>query len=210
VEQLQRPESPPANQEQFLAASIQPIVAFMVICSIAVHGLSIPFFSLGRRVHSLRTWSRHPTQDTNGPEWANQMRHVRQGEDIVINRDDNALERGECSPDADEKRSATTTLNQAQHVPKEKDMAESPTESEKRASTAGPRGEAETGDQGTPDGDEVLQEWKEGPHRVIERRAGAGEEVKANHIRALDWLLSILHRSRLKSKRTRSWTKKRR
>ena len=30
-----------------------------------------------------------------------------------------------------------------------------------------------------PDGDDILQEWKEGPHRVIERRAGPGEEVRA-------------------------------
>ena len=34
----------------------------MVLCSILIHGLSIPFFSLGRRVHSVsRTWSRHDT-----------------------------------------------------------------------------------------------------------------------------------------------------
>jgi hypothetical protein len=28
-----------------------------------------------------------------------------------------------------------------------------------------------------PDGAEVFAEWKEGPHRVIERRTGPGEEV---------------------------------
>ena len=28
-----------------------------------------------------------------------------------------------------------------------------------------------------PDGTEVLAEWKEGPHKVIERRSGPGEEV---------------------------------
>jgi len=28
-----------------------------------------------------------------------------------------------------------------------------------------------------PDGTEVFTEWKEGPHRIIERRTGTGEEV---------------------------------
>lgn len=45
VTKLETAEDPPANQEQMLAASIQPIVAFMVLVSITVHGLSIPFFS---------------------------------------------------------------------------------------------------------------------------------------------------------------------
>jgi len=29
-----------------------------------------------------------------------------------------------------------------------------------------------------PDGTEVAAEWKEGPHRIIERRIGPGEEVR--------------------------------
>jgi hypothetical protein len=29
----------------------------------------------------------------------------------------------------------------------------------------------------TPGGTEVFEEWKEGPHRIIERRTGPGEEV---------------------------------
>ncbi|KAG6819398.1 hypothetical protein H0H93_012185 [Arthromyces matolae] len=72
-------------QSELLAETIQPIVAFMVLCSIVLHGLSIPSFSLGRRVHSVsRTWSRH----TGQAEWANQITVVeRGGQDIVINRD---------------------------------------------------------------------------------------------------------------------------
>ena len=68
---------------------IQPVVAFMVLCSIIIHGLSIPGFGLGSTVS--RTWSR---RDTNvaAPDWTNQATLVTQAEDIVINRD---LERGE-------------------------------------------------------------------------------------------------------------------
>ncbi|TRM69836.1 hypothetical protein BD626DRAFT_554152 [Schizophyllum amplum] len=34
------------------------------------------------------------------------------------------------------------------------------------------------GPQFPPDGDEILSEWQEGPHTVIERRGGPGEDVE--------------------------------
>ncbi|KAJ7648010.1 hypothetical protein FB45DRAFT_895015 [Roridomyces roridus] len=49
---LPNPNNPPANQQELLAATIQPIVAFIVLGSIVVHGLSIPFFSLSGSVSS--------------------------------------------------------------------------------------------------------------------------------------------------------------
>ncbi|EAU86363.2 Na+/H+ exchanger AnNHA1 [Coprinopsis cinerea okayama7 len=79
---------------------IHPVVSFMVLCSITVHGLSIPSFSLGRRVHSVsrtwsvhsgRTWSRHATATgtaRGAPEWTYHARLVSRGDaGIVINRD---------------------------------------------------------------------------------------------------------------------------
>ncbi|KAF9244913.1 Sodium/hydrogen exchanger family-domain-containing protein [Melanogaster broomeanus] len=72
------PATPPENQAQLLAATIQPIVSFIVLGSIIVHGLSIPFFSLGRGVHSRTlslslTWTR-----TRGsgplPDWVYYVR----------------------------------------------------------------------------------------------------------------------------------------
>jgi len=88
-----RPED---AQMKLLSETIQPIVAFMVLCSIAVHGLSIPSFSLGRRVHSVsRTWSRRDSTTITSrrggrpaqPEWANQARLVSRAEDVIVNRD---------------------------------------------------------------------------------------------------------------------------
>ncbi|KAI6125731.1 Cation/H+ exchanger [Pisolithus croceorrhizus] len=38
----------PENPQQMLAATIEPIVSFVVLGSILVHGLSIPFFNVGR------------------------------------------------------------------------------------------------------------------------------------------------------------------
>jgi hypothetical protein len=95
------------SETEMLIQTIQPIVAFMVLCSITIHGLSIPSFSLGRRVHSVsRTWSRRDTMNSTGartPEWANQARLVTRREDIVINRDPTQfppdLEKGQAEKD---------------------------------------------------------------------------------------------------------------
>jgi len=50
VHNLTKPESPPQGEEQLLAACLQPIVAYVVLGSIIIHGLSIPFYSLGKSV----------------------------------------------------------------------------------------------------------------------------------------------------------------
>ncbi|KAI9429412.1 Sodium/hydrogen exchanger family-domain-containing protein [Lactarius indigo] len=83
------------HQAELLAATIQPVIAFMVLCSILIHGLSIPFFSLGCRVTTVtRTWSRQPSL----PEWALHTHRVERAEDVVINRDpENMMERGQAS-----------------------------------------------------------------------------------------------------------------
>lgn len=141
----------PNEQQVLLIESIQPIVAFMVLCSISIHGLSIPMFSLGRRVRTVsRTWSRHATQ----PEWATQARIVeRGGADIVINRDvEDDMERGEL------------------------EVEKVDTDSTKSGSGSGTKVIAQ--DDEPPDGNDVLSEWQEGPHRIIERRAGPGQEVR--------------------------------
>jgi len=62
LSELKVPHDPPEDQEEFLAATLQIIVSFIVLCSIIIHGLSIPFFSFGRQVHSrtvslTRTWT---------------------------------------------------------------------------------------------------------------------------------------------------------
>ncbi|KAH6893668.1 Sodium/hydrogen exchanger family-domain-containing protein [Coprinopsis sp. MPI-PUGE-AT-0042] len=84
------PGSPNYEQIERVVEVIHPIVGFMVLCSITAHGLSIPSFSLGRRVHSVsRTWSRHATAASAGgvPEWANNLKVVKPGDEIIINRD---------------------------------------------------------------------------------------------------------------------------
>ncbi|ETS60802.1 hypothetical protein PaG_04714 [Moesziomyces aphidis] len=84
---------PPESTNDVLALTIQPIVYFFVLCSILVHGFTIPFFAFGKnarkRAHTLtRTWSRNPSMRDDEPSWMNRVRRVRSGEDIVINHDD--------------------------------------------------------------------------------------------------------------------------
>lgn len=45
---LPLPAGSPENQQQMLAVTIEPIVSFVVLGSIIVHGLSIPFFNVGK------------------------------------------------------------------------------------------------------------------------------------------------------------------
>ncbi|RDB17552.1 putative Na(+)/H(+) antiporter C3A11.09 [Hypsizygus marmoreus] len=66
---IYRDHNPHSHQVDMLADTIQPIVAFMVLCSITIHGLSIPSLSLGRCVHTVsRTWSRQ----AGASDWTNQ------------------------------------------------------------------------------------------------------------------------------------------
>ncbi|KAL4081124.1 Sodium/hydrogen exchanger family-domain-containing protein [Scleroderma citrinum] len=181
VEYLPKPANPPANQTEFLASTIQPIVAFMVLCSITIHGLSIPSFSLGRRVHSVgsRTWSRHAP-----PEWATQTRLISRGEEVVINRDPvSMLEKGEGGVAFDNsmsesKRTSLATANAPPLEKSEQDVVEegrlSPT-----VTLAG-----EEAAKGYPvDDTDTVMEWREGPHKIIERRGGPGQEVEVEVIR---------------------------
>ena len=72
------------HQLEIASQMIQPIVAFMVICSITIHGLSIAGFSLGRRVHSVsRTWLRGDSH-ASAPDWTNRARLVTRTKDIVL------------------------------------------------------------------------------------------------------------------------------
>jgi hypothetical protein len=174
--------------------SIQPIIAFVVLCSILVHGLSIPFFSLGKRVHSVsRTWSRHG----GAADWTTLTRRVSKAEDIVINRDprdvQSILERGEATPAA--------TIHEKEDVIVE----QGPTVTEKFAEGGSiPTPSTTLGDSGGEAGEHLmLSEWREGPHQVIERRTGPSGEVSLSFARLSKPLpLSFPSRSRSRSAET--------
>ncbi|KAF8519669.1 Sodium/hydrogen exchanger family-domain-containing protein [Gautieria morchelliformis] len=77
VSKLDQPQLPPRNQEERLAASLHPIVSFVVLGSIIIYGLSIPFFTLSRRTVSLTsTWSRSTTTTKGNPQWLTMTRPI--------------------------------------------------------------------------------------------------------------------------------------
>ncbi|KAF8996491.1 Sodium/hydrogen exchanger family-domain-containing protein [Cyathus striatus] len=160
-------------QTELLENTIEPIVAFMVLCSIIVHGLSIPSFSLGRRVHSVsRTWSRREVSLVDGqPEWANQTRRVTRAEDVVVNRD-SGFGSGEKverpGSDVEEK----TPVSESSDETRVAALAHA--HGERRGNREDAR------EENLPDGEEgdVLQEWYEGHHKITERRRGPGEDVE--------------------------------
>ena len=187
---LPKPSNPPANQAEFLASTIQPIVAFMVLCSVAIHGLSIPFFSLGRRVHSVssRTWSRHAS---GPPDWATHTRHITRGEDVVINRDHdvNAMENGRAGLAEEEKtimesRRTSTDLKEPREDGSSK--AEDTFKDDETAKEQTP-----------PNGTETVMEWKEGSDKIIERQTEPGEEVGLAESRTI---CVLMFHARLSSK----------
>lgn len=71
LSRLPQPHTPPRSQQELLAATLQIVVAFTILGSIFVHGLSIPFFSFGRRIHT-RTLSMtraRTSMQPVGPDW---------------------------------------------------------------------------------------------------------------------------------------------
>ncbi|KAI0032795.1 Sodium/hydrogen exchanger family-domain-containing protein, partial [Vararia minispora EC-137] len=189
--QLPRVDGTPETDAEMVAAAIQPIVAFMVVVSIVIHGLSIPFFSLGRRVHTMtrtytgtRTWSRQPSL----PDWALQTPHVRRPEDVVINRDPDAAERGalpvqekiveeDPAPSMREKTVTTTGSSGASSSGSAGEIKEAEHDAARDA-------KGETFASALPEDveEQDVTEWKEGPHKVIERRDAD------NEVRTCDYL----------------------
>ena len=154
---------------------IQPIVAFMVLCSIAIHG-----FSLGKRFHSVsRTRSRRDKagSHTVAPDWTNQARMVTRAEDIVINQD---LEIGDGGREGVPlEKTSTRTLNESEDGQKD---AMTASEEGIPASIVPQRDQDDDcRNQFPPDGKHnQTREWIEGDQRVVERNLGGpGDDVRS-------------------------------
>ncbi|GAA5939840.1 uncharacterized protein JCM15063_004319 [Sporobolomyces koalae] len=103
---LPTPQIPPADKIELLALIVVPVTYCIVLSSILVHGLTISFFTLGRRVHSrVQSFSRTLTAQSgnsrfgttfsisgrdgaNEPSWMSRVKRATRAEDIVINRDE--------------------------------------------------------------------------------------------------------------------------
>ena len=100
------------------------------------------------------------------PDWTTHIRRVSRPEDIVVNRDSD-MERGESSIEKSGSESpGEINLDSVQKMMSDGQI--SPTQSGI---------EEQIKEEEPPDGTEIVVEWKEGHHKIVERRAGSGEEV---------------------------------
>jgi len=201
-----------AEQVERIRVVLIPIVSFLVLSSVITRrvslvlltltssdGMSIPFFSLGRRVHSITyTWSRNPSMDTrrdDEPAWTTHARRIQPGQKIVINRDEDpeegdlGMRMGEkavnseqpSSPVEDESGGSSSSRTAAGREVMEKsesrqlDSDEERSLHEEREAADGEdvmRDEPQGGRSTPP-----LAQYREGNHLIIERRRGSGHEV---------------------------------
>ncbi|KAJ0158986.1 putative Na(+)/H(+) antiporter C3A11.09 [Colletotrichum tanaceti] len=70
-------DTPPEEIEhRTLVAVIWPIVTFLVISSIIVHGSSVAVFTLGKRINTLTITMSYTTAPEDGPTWMNRLPRI--------------------------------------------------------------------------------------------------------------------------------------
>ncbi|EFP91624.1 uncharacterized protein PGTG_17678 [Puccinia graminis f. sp. tritici CRL 75-36-700-3] len=75
---LPTPQNPPQTSLDILALTTQSLIYLLIFFSVLIHGLSIPFFTLGKNVHSrVHTMTRTWTQASgNEPSWLSRVKRV--------------------------------------------------------------------------------------------------------------------------------------
>ncbi|KAH8782811.1 Na+/H+ antiporter nha1 [Diaporthe sp. PMI_573] len=66
----------PTTPHFYLLTLVWPIVTFMVISSIIVHGSSIAVFTLGKRINTLTITMSYTTAPEDGPSWMNRLPRI--------------------------------------------------------------------------------------------------------------------------------------
>lgn len=70
-------ELPPEDHEHYhLIALVWPIVTFMVVASIVVHGSSVAVFTLGKRINTLSITMSYTAAPEDGPSWMNRLPRI--------------------------------------------------------------------------------------------------------------------------------------
>jgi hypothetical protein len=68
---------PPASAEHYtLIALVWPIVAFIVVASILVHGSSVAVFTLGKHINTLTITMSYTQANEDGPSWMNRLPRI--------------------------------------------------------------------------------------------------------------------------------------
>ena len=67
---------PPGSKDYELIYLVWPVVTFLVIASILVHGSSIAVFTLGKRINTLTITLSYTQDNENGPGWMNRLPRI--------------------------------------------------------------------------------------------------------------------------------------
>lgn len=78
---------PPGSTNLLIIEVIWPIVTFLVVCSIVVHGSSIAVFTLGKRINTV-TFTMSFTREVDGPNWLNRLPRLEMGHSVSIGKKD--------------------------------------------------------------------------------------------------------------------------
>ncbi|KAK9451111.1 Sodium/hydrogen exchanger family-domain-containing protein [Limtongia smithiae] len=80
-------ELPVAGSKNYVVvAVIWPVVSFMIIASIIVHGSSIAVFTLGKRLNTMAITMSYTTGNGNGPTWLQRLPRMESGQSMSFRK----------------------------------------------------------------------------------------------------------------------------
>ncbi|KAJ8101058.1 Sodium/hydrogen exchanger family-domain-containing protein [Lipomyces tetrasporus] len=82
-------ELPPEGSENYMVVAVMwPVVTFLVIASIIVHGSSIAVFTLGKRLNTMAITMSYTTGNGNGPSWLQRLPRIESGQSLSFRKVD--------------------------------------------------------------------------------------------------------------------------
>lgn len=88
----------PGSKDYVLIYLVWPIVTFLVIASILVHGSSIAVFTLGKRINTLTITLSYTQDNENGPGWMNRLPRISSQSKSQSKYDNSSMESLEKMP----------------------------------------------------------------------------------------------------------------
>ncbi|KAK9456841.1 Sodium/hydrogen exchanger family-domain-containing protein [Dipodascopsis uninucleata] len=80
-------ELPAPGAENYVVVSvIWPVVTFLIIASIIVHGSSIAVFTLGKRLNTMAITMSYTTGNGNGPSWLSRLPRMDSGQSLSLRK----------------------------------------------------------------------------------------------------------------------------
>ncbi|KAK9478800.1 Sodium/hydrogen exchanger family-domain-containing protein [Lipomyces japonicus] len=76
----------PGSPNYMVVAVIWPVVTFLIIASIIVHGSSIAVFTLGKRLNTMAITMSYTTGNGNGPSWLQRLPRMETGQSLSFRK----------------------------------------------------------------------------------------------------------------------------